>query len=53
MKHQKRVGMSCKNTRFIKRGLTRAEKQVVKKTMAEVKATWASLLERNQWKPVA
>ena len=44
-------GPSLKNKAFKKRSLTKPEQQAVKKTMAELKARWATLLERNQWKP--
>ncbi len=33
--------------------LTPLEVKSVRKSMAEAKAMWASLLERNQWKPNA
>lgn len=54
MKHPKRVGMSCKNTRFIKRGLTPHEQKVVEKATAADKARWEYLFhpDRNRWKPI-
>lgn len=53
MKHPKQVGMSCKNTRFIKKGLTAWEKERVTKVLASDKARWEYLFspERNKWKP--
>lgn len=40
--------MSCKNKRFIKRGLTDNEKEVVKRTMAEVRERWKVLFSLNK-----
>lgn len=53
MKHPKQVGMSCKNTRFIKKGLTWEEAQKVEKVLASDKARWEYLFspERNKWRP--
>jgi hypothetical protein len=54
VKHPKQVGMSCKNTRFIKRGLTPHEQKVVEKATAADKARWEYLFhpDRNRWKPI-
>lgn len=43
--------MSCKNTRFIKAGLTEAEKIKVEKVLASDKARWDYLFSINKWKP--
>lgn len=53
MKHPKQVGMSCKNTRFIKKGLTDWEKKKVEKVTIGDKARWEYLFhpDRNRWKP--
>lgn len=53
MKHPKRLGMSCKNTKFIKRGLTPDETKRVEKTTRADRDRWASLMATplNKWKP--
>jgi hypothetical protein len=51
MKHPKRLGMSCKNTKFIKRGLTKAEQATVTRTTLADKTRWEYLLSLNAWKP--
>lgn len=48
MKHPKQVGMSCKNTRFIKKGLTPYEKSVVEKTTLADKLRWEHLFSLNK-----
>lgn len=48
-KHPKRVGMSCKNKRFIKSGLTEYEKAVVKRTMDEINERWKHLFSLNKY----
>lgn len=51
MSNPKQVGMSCKNTRFIKRGLTPSEQRRVEKVTIGDKAKWEWLFspERNKW----
>ena len=51
VKHPNRVGMSCKNTRFIKRGLTWEEVQRVEKSTQADKLRWEHLFSLNKWKP--
>ena len=46
MKHPKRVGMSCKNTKFIKSGLTETEKAYVAITLKNNKQRWAALMAK-------
>ena len=49
MSHPKQVGMSCKNLRFNKRGLTADE---AKRVEADTKANqerWKYLLTLNKW----
>jgi hypothetical protein len=43
--------MSCKNTRFVKRGLTREEAQRVEKTTKADQYRWNELLAKplNKW----
>ena len=55
MRHPKQVGMSCKNARFIKRGLTPTETKLVEKTTKADRDRWAELMAQpiNKWKPVA
>jgi hypothetical protein len=47
--------MSCKNKRFIKRGLTAYEKRVVEKTTKADRDRWAELMAKpwNKWKPIS
>ena len=49
MKHPKQIGMSCKNTRFIKRGLTWDEAQRVEKATKADKERWQYLFSLNKW----
>ena len=49
MKHPKQVGMSCKNTRFVKRGLTWDEMFKVEKSSQADKQRWENLLARNKY----
>ena len=52
MSHPKQVGMSCKNLRFIKRGLTADEaKRVASDTKAN-QERWKYLLTLNKWHPI-
>lgn len=53
MRHPKRLGMSCKNTKFIKRGLTWEEVQRVEKVTKADRDRWNELLAKpwNKWKP--
>jgi hypothetical protein len=51
MKHPKQVGMSCKNTRFKKSGLTKDEVIKVEKVLASDKARWDYLFSINKWTP--
>jgi hypothetical protein len=53
MKHPRQVGMSCKNTKFIKRGLTWEEVQRVEKVTKADRDRWNELLAKpwNKWKP--
>jgi len=44
-------GMSCKNSRFIKSGLTKEEATKVDAQMASVKLLWERLLSLNRWTP--
>jgi hypothetical protein len=41
--------MSCKNTRFIKKGLTWEEVQRVEKTTKADKERWEQLFKLNKW----
>lgn len=52
MKHPKRLGMSCKNTKFIKRGLTTSEAKRVEKITLADKGRWKALMSPllNKWK---
>jgi hypothetical protein len=52
-KHPKQVGMSCKNTRFIKKGLTWEEIERVEKATNADKSRWEYLLAKplNKWTP--
>lgn len=43
--------MSCKNTRFIKRGLTWEEVQRVEKATLADKLRWEHLFSLNKWEP--
>lgn len=54
VKHPKQVGMSCKNTRFVKKGLTWEEVQRVEKTTKADRDRWNELMSKpwNKWKPV-
>lgn len=54
MKHPRQIGMSCKNTRFIKRGLTWEEVQQVEKTTKADKERWQALMAKplNKWSEV-
>jgi hypothetical protein len=47
----KQIGMSCKNTRFIKRGLTPDETRRMNAINAADKERWKHLLSLNKWKP--
>jgi hypothetical protein len=49
MKHPKQVGMSCKNTRFVKRGLTWEEVQRVEKANLSDKLRWKHLFSINKY----
>ena len=51
--HPRQVGMSCKNTRFVKKGLTAAEKAKVEAKMKACKEMWERLYSLNAWKPQA
>ncbi len=51
MKHPKQVGMSCKNTRFIKAGLTESEKIYVAQASEQIRLMWEDLFSRNKWTP--
>lgn len=51
MKHPKQVGMSCKNSRFIKASLTPYEQGVVTRHIADNKKRWEYLFSLNKWKP--
>lgn len=50
MKNTKQVGMSCKNTRFIKRGLTNSENVRMLKANAKDKERWNLLFQKNVWR---
>ena len=54
VKHPKRLGMSCKNTKFIKRGLTWEEVQKVEKVTKADRDRWNELMAKpwNKWQPV-
>lgn len=52
MKHPKLVGMSCKNTRFIKRGLTDGENVRMIKANSNDKERWNMLFQKNVWREV-
>lgn len=54
MKHPKRLGMSCKNTKFIKASLTPAEAKRVEKVTKADRDRWAELMAKpwNKWQPV-
>lgn len=51
MKHPKQVGMSCKNTRFVKRGLTWDEIQRVEQVGKRDRERWKLLMAKplNKW----
>lgn len=49
MKHPKQVGMSCKNTRFKKRGQTKAEMIITSKKLESNKKRWEQLFLMNKW----
>lgn len=52
MSHPKQVGMSCKNSRFVKKGLSPEE---AKRVEADTKANqerWKYLLTLNKWEPI-
>jgi len=51
MSHPKQVGMSCKNSRFIKKGLTWEEVERVEKASKSDKERWNILLAKplNKW----
>jgi hypothetical protein len=53
MKHPKQVGMSCKNTRFIKASLTPYEARLVQKTTKADRDRWNELMAKpwNKWQP--
>lgn len=53
MKHPKQVGMSCKNTKFIKKSLTFEEALRVQKASKADRDRWNELLAKpwNKWKP--
>ena len=53
MKHPKRVGMSCKNTRFIKASLTPYEAKLLQKTTKADRDRWNELMAKpwNKWQP--
>ena len=53
MKHPKQVGMSCKNTRFIKASLTPYEAKLVEKTTKADRDRWNELMAKpwNKWQP--
>jgi len=50
--HFKQVGMSCKNTRFIKRGLTCGEVQRVERVNKADRDRWNELMAQpwNKWR---
>lgn len=54
MKHPKQVGMSCKNTKFVKRGLTKAEAKRVEQVTKADRDRWNELLAKpwNKWRLV-
>jgi len=54
MSHPKQVGMSCKNTRFIKKGLTWYEVQKVESVGKADRERWKKLMEQplNKWKKI-
>lgn len=54
MKHPKRLGMSCKNTKFIKAGLTPAEAKRAAMVNKADRDRWAELMAKpwNKWHPV-
>lgn len=52
MSHHKQVGMSCKNLRFIKRGLTADEAKRAAGAVAADRKRWEHLFSLNAWKPV-
>jgi hypothetical protein len=54
MSHPKRVGMSCKNKRFVKRGLTWEEVHQVEKATKADRDRWNELMAKpwNKWEPV-
>lgn len=51
MKHPKQVGMSCKNSRFIKRGLTPEETKRMEAITKADRERWKYLLTLNKWTP--
>ena len=53
MKHPKRLGMSCKNTKFIKSGLTPAEAKRAAMVNKADRDRWAELMAQpwNKWQP--
>ena len=54
MKHPKQVGMSCKNSRFIKHGLTPEEARRLETVTKADRDRWTELMAQplNKWKPV-
>jgi hypothetical protein len=51
MKHPKQVGMSCKNIRFVKRGLTESESKKVATVLKADRDRWNELMSKplNKW----
>jgi hypothetical protein len=49
VKHPKQVGMSCKNKRFIKKGLTWEEYDKVEKAAKADRERWQHLFSLNKW----
>lgn len=52
MSHPKQVGMSCKNSRFVKKGLTWEEVQKVEAASKADQERWKYLLTLNKWHPI-
>ena len=50
-KTKNQIGMSCKNSRFIKRSLTKEEEHRVQKTLQADKDRWKHLFSLNKWTP--
>jgi hypothetical protein len=48
MKHPKQVGMSCKNTRFVKKGLTKDENIRVLRKHESDRQRWEELFKLNK-----